>query len=968
MKIKAIFIALAAVTLLTACEDKLSEREKMDSRTVSQLDVQYALGGKTVQTLSFDHSYTRAAVEVNVSIEGLRWNMESNRNWCKVIQENHQGSGTVTLELEANESLEDRTPATLTFIAGDFRGFQIDVEQSASTFILSQPYFVAGVPGAAISVDVTTPADCDWDFEADDWIPVSRQPAVNSGEGEVTTTLKINLGTNYDGDRLGSVKLSDGTDMDAVWIWQFGPDNWSPGCLHFPSEKSSFSLVIPHHLLLDVVVPDFAGFETASAGEGLDRLVFTIPEFISDALSPRDVPISVVLSNSTSSVVALPSIKQDYKSAGALMSADGLKTFAQKVAAGESTAEWEKDGWVTVIQDIDMKGVNDWAGIGTKDHPFKGKFDGGGFSVKNLVSASHGLFNYCEGESESSAASIKDIKMAKSSSFYCNAGEWTGGASFGAIAANAVNTRFENCVNEATIEFDGTGDDSPAWVGGILGKGGEGVSLRSCRTTAGSIYVSASAPEAYVGGIAGACQSIRGCSMNGTVVGEGTFTTIYIGGITSVLGTGSVVGDNSFKGKINVKGNNKNNYAGGLYGAVEKDCEYSFDSASDMSVAGGSISVNNYLPNASTRVFAGGFIGYAASGATLSFKDYEVQTSFLVDGSANRQAGYCCCGGVLGACDPSAKVKSLTFENIIPQGSVSIQFGASVRTGIVHGLYGGVAGFVNGPASFTGCVNKGIIGQAASSQTVEGASFNGSLSCVGGLAGYCEGGDISFTSCKNEATVTALFYVNNVGISTCLSDWVGECAGGIIGCYDMHSSASTAKLTLQECENTGMINAYRGFAGGMAGFCRNATVTQCTNTGRGSSSSNGYVQGGIAGCVLSSSFSNCTARTDVRAGAGGNANDYGCNAGGILGRVEGSAETKVTSCSFYGEIDAVLSAGKPRNGGGLVGYAPSTTVISNCTYGGEVNGTTVTEAKLADLAVGGGGATHTGTTLWKLSK
>ena len=127
----------------------------------------------------------------------------------------------------------------------------------------------------------------------------------------------------------------------------------------------------------------------------------------------------------------------------------------------------------------------------------------------------------------------------------------------------------------------------------------------------------------------------------------------------------------------------------------------------------------------------------------------------------------------------------------------------------------------------------------------------------------------------------------------------------------------------------------------------------------------GFVQGGIAGCSVASAINNCTAKVDVTAGNGGNANEYGSNAGGLVGRVEGSTASSVNSCSYYGKISPVAASGtKPQNGGGLIGYAPSSTKVSDCSFGGTVNGVTVTQAKLNDLAIGAGGATATNTILW----
>ena len=974
MKYNAILIAFATAAMLVACEEKISDREDLDSRTVSKLDVHYEVAGQPTQALSYNHAYTLAELNVIVSNDGLRWTLESDRDWCKVVPGDHRGSGTITLELEANESFEDRETATLTFVAGDYRGFRITVDQSAATFIISQPYFVAALHGASYNVNVTTLAGTDWDYQAEDWLTVVRNPAGAAVDGAVTTVLKVSAGTNYDDSRLGTVELSSGSEKDALTVWQFGNDlSWKDGCIFFPNDDpASFSLEAPHNMVKQVNLPDYASYVSEEQNNGMDKFTFTLEDFLNDASSMRDVAVTLTLNNNTSTVVALPGIKQDYKPAGALMSSAGMKAFAEKVAAGQSTSDWEKDGWVTVLQDIDMTDVADWAGIGTAEHPFAGKFDGGGHKIKNLKNATHAIFNVCGGASETATASIKGITIDKSCNFYYNVDNWTASNNaFGALVASANNTKIENCANEASIEFSGTpaGQD-PAIVGGILGEGKGGTSVRGSRVATGTITISATSDvddevSAFIGGIAGSAPSISGCSMSGTIMNEGSFRTVYMGGITGKIAPGDAVSGNSFSGKLNLKGNSRDNFLGGLYGAVEENGTYNFDAATDMSTMAGSIEINSYRADASTRVFSGGFIGFAAGGSTLSFKDYEVQTSFVMDNTSNRAAEFCCAGGILGGCDPGTAVKSLTFENLKPQGSILIKFGSGSRTGVIHSLYGGVVGFVKGPATFTGCINKGEIGNKAATQGTEGVSFNSSLACVGGMAGYAEGGNVSFSSCRNQALVTALFYVNNVAISTCLSNWVGQSAGGIIGAFNLRESGGSFKLTIQDCENAAVINTYRGFAGGMTGFCQNATISQCSNRSGSSSSSNGYVQGGVAGVIMNTTIENCTVKTDVRAGAGGNANDYGCNAGGIAGRVEGSAKCTLTGCSYFGKIDAVLASGKPQNGGGLLGYGPAATVISNCRFGGEVNSTTVTQAKLLSLAVGNGGATAPeGTLLW----
>ncbi|MBO4525506.1 MAG: BACON domain-containing protein [Bacteroidales bacterium] len=972
MKYRAILFALAAAVALTACEDKLTEREKLDSRTVGQLDVQYAIGGEAKQALAFDHAYSRPVVDVVVSNDGLRWDLESDSDWCKVVPGEHRGSGSVMLEIEANESFEDRDPATLTFKAGDFRGFRIQVDQSAAAFIFSQPYFIAGNTGGSYHVNVTTLAGTDWSFEKADWLNVTRGAASPSGTGVVTTPLTVSCGTDYDESRLGAVNFSAGAERDAIHVWQFGTGDytWKDGGIFLATgAPATFSLIAPHSIIGTVTVPAFASYTTETLEDDMDRITVTVEDFLSDASSSRDIPVSITLTNSTSTVVALPVIKQDYTPAGALMSAAGLQAFAEKVATGGSTAAWETDGWVTVIQDIDMTGVTNWQGIGTKDYPFVGKFDGKGHAIKNLKNSSNSIFNYC-GKSENAAVTVKGLTIDKSSNFYCNLSNWTSNAAFGALVSRAVNTKIESCVNEAAVEFAGSSaDDSPAYVGGILGLGSADVSVRGCRVSGCMISVSATAPSAYIGGVAGLAQTISGCSMSATLMHEGSFDDMYMGGIIGkVPGPGAVNG-NSFSGTLTLKGSSSKNYVGGLYGAVPANGTFTFDSSADMSTAAGVINLDSFKAGSTSKVFAGGFLGYADAGVTLSFKGYEIQTRVFIDNSVDTAIDYMCVGEVLGGCSPEGKVKSVSFDNVTSQGLITVLFGpgngSSSRTD--RRLYGGVAGFVNGPATFTGCTNKGDVGvkKDGSSNNNETTSNNYNFDCIGGIVGYVVGGDASFSNCANTASVHGRYYVNNVSIAQTFSGDRGvQSIGGIIGAFNLYPSDS-GKLTMSDCSNTGWLNVYRGWAGGIAGFVRNATLSQCTVRSSSAMDGAGFVQGGIAGCMAASAINNCTAKVDVTAGNGGNANEYGSNAGGIVGRSEGSVACSVNSCSYFGKISPVAASGtKPQNGGGLVGYAPSTTKVSDCSFGGTVNGVTVTQAKLNDLAIGAGGATATNTILW----
>lgn len=983
MKKNVLLIALAAVAMLTACQKKvLSERESLDRRTVSALEVQYALDGKEVQTLKFSHEYTLCELTVTVNNDGLIWNLKSDSPWCKVLPGEHRGSGKVTLELAANDRFVDRMDAILTFVAGDFQGFRIPVVQSAATFIIGQPYFVTEKDGHTYEVSVTTLEEKqdEWDFDASDWINASVKSTGAPSEGKVTKVLSMAISANDGDSRLGSVNLRCGAEKDAISVWQFGTDlSYDEGKIFFPTEKpAQLQMLAPHSVIKQVNLPDY-GSQTLEEMGGNDKLTILFSEFLSDCSARRSIDgVTVTLNNNA--VLSLPAMVQDYLPAYGLTSAQGVQIFAQRVAAGESTADWEKDGWVRMLNDIDMKDVTGWTGIGTTAHPFSGKFDGNGKSILNLKQSASGFFNVCAGESESNAAIIQNLAMGKSCSFEYTT-NWGANTAFGGIVNEATNARIIDCSNAAPILFGGTGSGE-AILGGIVGLGIDGVSIRGCHMQ-GAMTVACNAASAQVGGIAGSALSVINSDFAGSIVTENaTLTTIYAGGITSLIGTGSTVSGNAFSGTIETNsGNVSSHFLGGLYGVASENSVLTFDKVNDMSSANGSININKYKAGSTTQIYAGGFIGYADTGCTLTFKGYEVQTKIFIDQSVDLTADAVCAGGVLGGSPLGSKLTSALFENITPQGGVTFKFAESVKSGILKGFYGGVAGFVHGPATFKNCTNKASVGTAVEDSNVNaGAKNDNSVNFMGGVAGYVEGGNSSFTGCRNEATVMNLFYCNQSAYDydgpTYLGNFHGVICGGILGGFDMHKTLGTATLTVSDCHGTATVDGIRGLIGGIVGYAQNATISGCSYTGKETSTLGnqlGCHQGGIIGAASKAEISSCTAKTNVHAGSPGSS-DYS-SPGGILGRAIPTGPVTVSSCRYFGTVTAVPSNGTTLYPGGIVGAGSESTTVSNCLYGGVIRTTNkyntsetsrndVTGTNLEQYVIGNGVGTKTDIRLW----
>ena len=954
---------LAAGILAVSCvKDPNADRKEMDSRISNSvaLDVVYVSGGAEVKSLSFTHSAYRQALDVSMNNENLKWNLESNRSWCTVVQEEHKGSGTVYLEIAANEDFTPREEATLTFVAGEFRGFKINVNQSASAFILSQPYFIAPKNGGSYTVKVTTQSGTTWSTEGDSWISVSKGSSTGSG-GLTTTTLTVTPSSNSGASRYGAVTLKAGEETDKIYFWQFGTDldYNSAGNIFFANDKEAkLSFKAPEFMVSSIDAPSFATVNVTENGDGTATVDVALGDNLSDCGETRNVDISVKLNNASASVVSLPTMVQDYVPAHGLVTGKGLQAFAQAVKNGTSTADWERNGVVSMIQDIDMNGIAGWEGIGTADKPFKGTFDGGGFAVINLKNTASGLFNNTKG------ATIKNVTLGKGSSVYCNKA-FAEKAYLGGIVSYAEGTTISGCGLAGDVDFAGESDEfeATAYVGGIVGWCDATSKIQSGKVT-GKVTVSIPTGAntiCYEGGIAGLSEgTLTASEVSGNVNFSSGIGIPVIGGIQGSLVSGASASNNSYMGAINVGGSANNLCIGGLYGCIESD--RSFDNASDKSVSLGTITVESFGSSTSTMLYAGGFAGKAKGGISLSFKGYEFQTNVHIDQTANRNANFVMTGGVLGGCDPTAKCNSVSFENVSNMGTLSTEYGATtVGSNILHGLWGGIAGFVNGPASFKECSNGAEIGKLTTT-VVTNANTKHMQIVAGGIAGIVIGGDATFTDCENKGKITVNHYSNSIPGNTTTDSWYSACcASGILGAFDYKPTSVSGKLTMTGCTNGGALNSYRGCSAGIVAYARNAEITNCTNLGDlgQMSNSNAANKGGIACTLAQSKVQGCIAKCNVFCSNPASAVQ---TPAGIVSLCLGGGVT-VTDCSWYGTL-SVNKTDQPLACGGIVGTAEGDTLVKNCKIGGKVNGSDLTENNVANYAIGNGLGSATGTTYW----
>ena len=957
-------LILSALALAASCVEKVSDADILAGRDMTTIEVSYALGGTEVKSVTVASASIKKTLEVTVNNENLKWNLESNRDWCEVVSEEHCGSGTVTLNIAANEDFEAREPATLTFVAGDYRGFQITVNQNAAAFIIGQPYFVSGIDGGSYNVNVTTPAGTDWTYDAEDWMEVT-EGAPSAGEDFTTTALTIKASANAGASRYGSVRLSAGEEKGYINVFQFGTELTYEGgsILLEGTEGASLTLTAPAYVVKSVQTPKFAAATVTENEDGTSTVNVVLKENLSDCSENREVKLALQLANSSASIVELPAVVQDYIPANGLVTAKGMMTFAKAVAEGASTTDWEDNGVVTVKGDIDMSDAEGWTGIGTAKSPFKGQFNGGGFEITNLKNTSSGLFAYCEG------ATIQNVILDKGCSLYFSK-EYTGlDGAFGGIVAVAKETTVTGCQFNASMDFAGTNDnDEPAYVGGLVGYADEKTTVTKSKMN-GNITVSSGTSQmlCYVGGLAGKADgTVTNNEMTGELKFSSGITDLVVGGVTSVLSDKTAVSGNSFMGKVTLGGSSSNVIIGGLYGSVASNRV--FDIASDMSVTLGSIAIDSYKNSTATEIFAGGFAGKAEAGIAISFKGYECQTNISLNQTVNTEASYLCFGGVLGGCNPDEAASSVSFENVSNSGVYSVDYTTSAAPKISRCFVGGLAGLVNGPATFSSCINNGEIGKLVSGLNC--ANTKNYIFVYGGIAGMVVGGNAEFTSCENKADITNKHYSNShpkqttTAATAGTNGWYNACmAAGVLGAYEYRNQFDEGSLTMKSCVNSGMIVAYRGGAAGIVGYARNAQISSCSNWGslgqNSGNNNNSAYKGGIACTLTNSTVKDCTVKADVFCS---NPASEIQSPGGILGlSIDGGV--KVQNCAYYGTI-TINKGDQPLACGGMVAIAEADTEVTDCKIGGRVNGIDVSANNVASLATGNELGQVSGITLW----
>lgn len=169
---------------------------------------------------------------------------------------------------------------------------------------------------------------------------------------------------------------------------------------------------------------------------------------------------------------------------------------------------------ITLANDIDMAGVIDYLGIGTRDIPFTGHFDGQGHVIRNLVIATdqndQGLIGMAAG-----GAIIENVTVDSTCSI--SAGSYAAGIVAGTNGQGLITIR--NCGNEAPITVNAESGVNAAGIVGVNMGSSALLRIQNCYNT---------------GKISGHAESAGICGWLGQAA---ELTSVYnIGEVTGVQG------------------------------------------------------------------------------------------------------------------------------------------------------------------------------------------------------------------------------------------------------------------------------------------------------------------------------------------------------------------------------------------------------------------------------------------------
>ena len=598
------------------------------------------------------------------------------------------------------------------------------------------------------------------------------------------------------------------------------------------------------------------------------------------------------------------------------------------------------------------------------------------------------LVGYCSDGKITNCSSSATVTLSQCNSLANNNDLYVGGLVGRNRAAEIIGcTSSTSIVADATYVVDAA-SKSNLYIGGFTGycSNPNGV-LEKCTNT-GNISVASTALNIYVGGICARASAgtINGCSNSGaitasTVKADGDpCQSIYLGGLFSIVDANKdqsiEVTRCSNSGDITSASDVKQQTIGGIAGRL---------STYNVKFTGNTTSGNITTKAALQSLFCGGVFGRVTASQTLTFSGEPCTGNIKIGATESSNQATIYCGGLIGqttknitiggdvACKSNITYDISTAANIAAEsffgGIIGCAYGAPINisgmnaSGVItikspsnkamqHKLsgFGGIIGGATKGAKLSDCSSSVYV-----KMTDQTSKTNGCAVHLGGIAGRLYGGNVEIKHCTNSGRQQNNHYNNNIWSN----NYSGNVTGGIVGSIGYSAGNTEYSAIIDDCHNTGSVYAYRGAAGGIAGYLSNATITNCSSTEDITRSAPG---GGIAGVVSNCKVSSCYVKSNITSADGGSA----CaDAGGIIGEAVSSS---VDGCRYYGTIieNSQTITGK-RVFGGIIGKADAASsagVTTACGFGGTINGNEVKENNLSTCAIGSTTGTRGNFYLW----
>lgn len=598
------------------------------------------------------------------------------------------------------------------------------------------------------------------------------------------------------------------------------------------------------------------------------------------------------------------------------------------------------------------------------------------------------LVGYCSDGKITNCSSSATVTLSQCNSLANNNDLYVGGLVGRNRAAEIIGcTSSTSIVADATYVVDAA-SKSNLYIGGFTGycSNPNGV-LEKCTNT-GNISVASTALNIYVGGICAKASAgtITGCSNSGaitasTVKADGDpCQFIYLGGLFSIVDANKdqsiEVTGCSNSGDITSASDVKQQTIGGIAGRL---------STYNVKFTGNTTSGNITTKAALQSLFCGGVFGRVTASQTLTFSGEPCTGNIKIGATESSNQATIYCGGLIGqttknitiggdvACKSNITYDISAAANIAAEsffgGIIGCAYGAPINisgmkaSGVItikspsnkamqHKLsgFGGIIGGATKGAKISDCSSSVYVKMTAQTSKTNGCAVH-----FGGIAGRLYGGNVEIKHCTNSGRQQNNHYNNNIWSN----NFSGNVTGGIVGSIGYSAGNTEYSAIIDDCHNTGSVYAYRGAAGGIAGYLSNATITNCSSTEDITRSAPG---GGIAGIVSNCTVSSCYVKSNITSADGGSA----CaDAGGIIGEAVSSS---VDGCRYYGTIieNSQTITGK-RVFGGIIGKADdasSAGTTADCGFGGTINGTTITETNLSTCAIGSTTGTRGTFYLW----